>query len=109
MAMEIPTMKIVLSASVFPKTISQPLVLSRTSMLSLLSVCEELEGTVSKGDTLKEREMIDKAGLNHPGESTVIYALKHTIPNFLSHGSANPRQTALKAVKTAADRDQGNW
>jgi hypothetical protein len=72
----------------------------------ILAVCEELKGTVSKGETLKEREMIDKAGLNHPGESTVIYALKHTIPNFLSRGSANPRQTALKAVKTAADWDQ---
>jgi hypothetical protein len=32
--------------------------------------------------------------------------LKHTIPMFLSRGPANPRQTALKAVKTAADWDQ---
>jgi hypothetical protein len=72
----------------------------------ILAVCEELEGTVTKGETLKERDLIEKAGLNHPGESTVIYALKHTIPNFLSRGSANPRQTALRAVKTAADWDQ---
>jgi hypothetical protein len=72
----------------------------------ILAVAEELEGTVTKGETLKERERIGKAGLNHPGESTVIYALKHTIPNFLAPGSANPRQSALKALKTAADFDQ---
>jgi hypothetical protein len=72
----------------------------------ILAVCEELEGTVTKGETLKEREQIGKAGLNHPGESTVVYALKHTIPNFLAKGSANARQSALKAVKTAADFDQ---
>jgi hypothetical protein len=73
----------------------------------ILAVAEELEGTVTKGETLKEREQIGKAGLNHPaGESTVIYALKQMIPNFLARGSANPRQSALKALKTAADFDQ---
>jgi hypothetical protein len=77
-----------------------------TDIYVILAICEELEGTVTKGETLKERDLIEKAGLNHPGESTVIYALKHTIPNFLSRGSSNPRQTALKAVKTAADWDQ---
>jgi hypothetical protein len=77
-----------------------------TDIYVLLAICEELEGIVTKGETLKERDLIEKAGLNHPGESTVIYALKHTIPNFLSRGASNPRQTALKAVKTAADWDQ---
>jgi hypothetical protein len=36
----------------------------------------------------------------------VIYSLKHTIPNLLAKGTSNPRLTALKAVKTAADFDQ---
>jgi hypothetical protein len=50
----------------------------------ILAICEELEGTVTKSETLKERDLLEKAKLNHPGESTVIYALQHTIPNFLS-------------------------
>jgi hypothetical protein len=50
----------------------------------VLATCEELEGTVTKGEMLKEREQIEEAGLNHPGKLTVIYALKHTNPNFLS-------------------------
>jgi hypothetical protein len=78
-----------------------------TDIYVILAICEELEGTVMKGKKLKERDVIGKAGLNHLGESTVIYALKHTIPNFLSRGSSNPRQMALKAVKSsAADWDQ---
>jgi hypothetical protein len=65
-----------------------------------------MEGVVTKTETLKERDLLDKSGLNHPGESTVIYSLKHTIPNLLLKGASNPRQTALRAVKTAADFDQ---
>jgi hypothetical protein len=72
----------------------------------VLAICEELEGTVTKGEILKERDLIEKAGLNHPGEPTIIYALRHTIPNFLAKGTANSRLTALKSVKTAADWDQ---
>jgi hypothetical protein len=33
-------------------------------------------------------ELIEKAGLNHPGESTVVYALKHPIPGFLGKGTS---------------------
>jgi hypothetical protein len=69
----------------------------------VLATCKELEGVVTKTETLKERDLLDKSGLNHPGESTVIYSLKHTIPNLLSKGASNPRQTALRAIKTAAD------
>jgi hypothetical protein len=71
-----------------------------------LAICEELEGTVTKGEILKERDLIEKAGLNHPGEPTIIYALRHTIPNFLAKGTTNSRLTALKSVKTAAEWDQ---
>jgi hypothetical protein len=50
----------------------------------VLAICEELEGAVTKGEILKERDLIEKAGLNHPGEPTIIYALRHTIPNYLA-------------------------
>jgi hypothetical protein len=69
---------------------------------AVLAICEELEGTVTKREILKERDLIEKAGLNHPGEPTIIYALRHTIPNFLAKGTANSRLTALKSIKTAA-------
>jgi hypothetical protein len=71
----------------------------------VLAILEELEGIiVTKGEILNECDLIKKAGLNHPGEPTIIYALKHTIPNFSSKGSANVCQTALRAVKIAAKK-----
>jgi hypothetical protein len=72
----------------------------------VMCTCEDLESRATKGETLKEMEAIEKAGLNHPGESTVVYALKHPIPGFLGKGlSANRKVTALLAVKTASDWD----
>lgn len=62
-----------------------------TDIYVVLAALEELEGVVTRGKTLKEREQLKKSSSNHPGESTVIYALKHTIPNFLSKGSVNSR------------------
>jgi hypothetical protein len=72
----------------------------------VMCTCEDLESRATKGETLKEMELIEKAGLNHPGESTVVYALKHPIPGFLGKGtSANRKFTALLAVRAAADWD----
>jgi hypothetical protein len=51
-------------------------------------------------------EQIEKAGINHPGESIVVYVLKHPIPGFLGKGNvANRRVTALLALKTAQEWD----
>jgi hypothetical protein len=33
----------------------------------VLAICKELEGTAIKGEILKERDLIEKACLNHPG------------------------------------------
>jgi hypothetical protein len=72
----------------------------------VLCTAKDLDFRASKGETLKEMAMIKKAGLNHPGESTVVCALKHPIPGFLGKGSATNRTTtALLAIKTAADWD----
>jgi hypothetical protein len=73
----------------------------------VLCTCnEDLKSRSTKGETLKEMKAIEKAGLKHPGESTVVYALKHPIPGFFRKGiSANQKLTALLAVKTAADWD----
>jgi hypothetical protein len=72
----------------------------------VLCMAEDLKYRVTKGETLKEMSMIEKVGLNHPGESMVVYALKHPIPRFLGKGSVSNRKfTALLAVKTAAEWD----
>jgi hypothetical protein len=72
----------------------------------VMCTCEDLESRATKGESLKEMEAIEKAGLNHQGESTVVYALKHPIPGFLGKSvSANRKVTSLLAVKTVSDWD----
>jgi hypothetical protein len=39
----------------------------------VMCTCKDLERKATKGETLKEMELIEKAGLNHPGESTMVY------------------------------------
>jgi hypothetical protein len=41
----------------------------------VLAIAEDSECQSTKGNTLKDMEAFDKAGLNHPGEATVVYAL----------------------------------
>jgi hypothetical protein len=90
------------AGELFPEDKDIPTFGAFSDIYVVLAICEELEGTVTKGEILKERDLIEKAGLNHPGEPTIIYALRHTIPNFLAKGTANSRLTALKSIKTAA-------
>ena len=72
----------------------------------VLAVAEDLESQDTKGETLKEMEMLEKAGLQHPGESTVVYALKQTIPGIFAKGTGTPKKTALKALKTPSEWDK---
>jgi hypothetical protein len=51
-------------------------------------------------------KLIKKVGLNHTGESMVVYALNHPIPVLLGiDTSTNCKVTAMSAIKTAADWD----
>jgi hypothetical protein len=38
----------------------------------VLAMAEDLEWQSIKGETLKEMEAFDKAGLNHPGEANTL-------------------------------------
>jgi hypothetical protein len=82
--------------NIFPRMTSPLLGPSPTSVV--LAICKELEGTITKGKILlNERDLIKKADLNHPGEPTITYTLRHTIPNFfLSKGTANSWLTTLQ-------------
>ena len=41
----------------------------------LCAILEDIESQTTKGKTLKEMEVYYKAGMSHPGEAMVAYAL----------------------------------
>jgi hypothetical protein len=41
----------------------------------LMAAAKDLDLVLSKGDTLKEMDYIQKAGINHPAEAVAIYSL----------------------------------
>jgi hypothetical protein len=53
----------------------------------VLAICKEPEGTVTKGEILKERDLIEKAGLNHPGEPTIHLCFKAYHPKLPREGN----------------------
>jgi hypothetical protein len=73
-----------------------------------LAIAEVLECQSTKGETLKEMEAFEKAGLNHPaGEvTTIAYALCQSAPPFFSKQiSVLSRKNYLKGLKTPEDCD----
>jgi hypothetical protein len=42
----------------------------------MLAAAENLDSIFSKGDTLKEMDCIQKAGIDYPAKAVVIYSLK---------------------------------
>jgi hypothetical protein len=79
-----------------------------SDLFVVLAIAEDLECQSTKGETLKEMEAFDKAGLNHPGEATVAYALRQSAPPLFSKstGVAAVNKTYLKALKCAEDWDR---
>jgi hypothetical protein len=56
-----------------------------------------------KGDTLKEMDYIQKAGIKHPSKAGVIYSFKRAVPGILGDGSCSEGASFLPALKTASD------
>jgi hypothetical protein len=69
----------------------------------LLAAAEDLDSVLSKGDTLKEMDYIQKAGINHPAEAVVIYSLKRAVPGIFGDGMGSGGSSFLPKLKTAAD------
>ncbi len=62
---------------------------------------------MTKGATLKEMEQFEKAGLNHPGEATVVYALRQSAPPLFSkQNGVGSNRTYLKGLRTPEDWDR---
>ena len=78
-----------------------------SDLFVILAIAEDLECQSTKGETLKEMEAFDKAGLNHPGEATVAYALRQSAPPIFSKSTGTAgNKTYLKALKSAEDWDR---
>ena len=69
----------------------------------LLATAEDIDSVMSKGDTLKEMDYIQKAGIAHPAEAVVIYSLKRAVPGIFGDGLGASGTSFLPALKTAAD------
>jgi hypothetical protein len=69
----------------------------------LLAAAEDLESILLKGDTLKEMDYIQKAGISHPAEAVVIYSLKRAVPGIFGDGLGSSGTSFLPKLKTAAD------
>ena len=69
----------------------------------LLAVAEDLDSIMSKGDTLKEMDYIQKAGIKHPAEAVVIYSLKRAVPGIFGEGLGAGGKSFLPKLKNAAD------
>jgi hypothetical protein len=69
----------------------------------ILAAAEDLDSVLSKGDTLKEMDYIQKAGINHPAEAVVIYSLKRSVPGIFGDGLGSGGTSFLPTLKTAAD------
>jgi hypothetical protein len=69
----------------------------------LLAAAEDLDSVLSKGDTLKEMDYIQKAGIKHPAEAVVIYSLKRSVPGIFGDGMGSGGTSFLPKLKTAAD------
>jgi hypothetical protein len=70
----------------------------------LLAAAEDLDLVLSKGDTLKEMDYIQKAGINHLTEAVVIYNLKRgAVPGIFGNGMGSGGTSFLPKLKTLAD------
>ena len=69
----------------------------------MFAAAEDLESVLSKGDTLKEMDYIQKAGISHPAEAIVIYSLKRAVPGIFGDGLGSGGTSFLPKLKTAAD------
>jgi hypothetical protein len=69
-----------------------------------LAAAEDLDSIMSKGDTLKEMDYIQKAGIKHPSEAGVIYTFKRAIQGIFGDGIGSGGASFLPALKTAS-----NW
>jgi hypothetical protein len=78
-----------------------------SDLFVVLAIAEDLECQSTKGETLKEMEAFNKAGLNHPGEATVAYALHQSAPpHFSKQVGVSSTKTYLKGLKTPEDWDR---
>jgi hypothetical protein len=78
-----------------------------SDLFVVLAIAEDLECQSTKGETLKEMEAFEKAGLNHPGEATVAYALCQLAPPLFSKQiGVSSTKTYLKGLKTPEDWDR---
>jgi hypothetical protein len=68
-----------------------------------LAAAEDLDSIMSKGDTLKEMDYIQKAGIKHPSEAGVIYSFKRAVPGIFGDGIGSGGASFLPALKTASD------
>jgi hypothetical protein len=69
----------------------------------LFAAFEDLDSVLSKGDTLKEMDYIQKAGIKHPAEAVVIYSLKRAVPGIFGDGMGAEGASFLPKLKTVAD------
>jgi hypothetical protein len=69
----------------------------------LLAAFEDLDSVLSKGDTLKEMDYIQKAGIKHPAEAVVIYSLKRAVPGIFGDGLGSGGTSFLPKLKSAAE------
>ena len=69
----------------------------------LFAAAEDLDSILSKGDTLKEMDYIQKSGINHPAEAIVIYSLKRAVPGIFGDGLGSSGTSFLPKLKNAAD------
>jgi hypothetical protein len=52
----------------------------------LLATANDSDLFLLKGDTLKDMDYTQKAGINHPSEALVIYSLKRPVPGIFGNG-----------------------
>ena len=71
----------------------------------LLGAFEDLDSVLSKGDTLKEMDCIQKAGIKHPAEAVVIYSLKRAVPGIFGDGLGAGVTSFIPKLKSAAERE----
>jgi hypothetical protein len=65
----------------------------------LLATAKDLDSVLFKGDTLKEMDHIQKAGINHPAEAVVIYSLKRAVPRIFGIGMGSGGTLFLPKTK----------
>jgi hypothetical protein len=70
----------------------------------LFATFEDDQSKTTKGESLKEMDSLQKAGVKHPSEAVVLYSFKRSVPATFGHGKVGGG-AYFPALKTIEDWD----